>query len=312
VEPWIPVSQQGWEAVAEVLAARPVAWEEEWAIADLRWYVHVEARRLVRLGRELTANALRDGIPGRPTLTGRWHWTDYRVRMLLRTEVLWWDTARWGPNSPAPIQRSSSAPPADLQSGNGGTPANDATSPVVAAPSSGDGVETAHARGVVPSPSPSPSPVEQESAGALALPLGPVVQRTERRPPKPKAAGSTPAGATRKPPKTPRDGIDKAWAEQVFNRWKAAYPGSYAWDYFAEKTFAVRIAGAVGVELNQPFPVGALERIETAFRKFLDEVKAGRAFPPQPTLRAFVHDLPARFQAGPRNRGAFVDPLEGR
>jgi hypothetical protein len=148
--------------------------------------------------------------------------------------------------------------------------------------------------------------VEQEALFAPPPP-GPVVQRTERRPPKPKAAGSTPAGATRKPPKTPRDGIDKAWAEQVFNRWKAAYPGSYAWDYFAEKTYAVRIAGAVGVELNGPFPDGALDRIETAFRKFLDEVKAGRAFPPQPTLRAFVHDLPARFQAGPRARGSYVE-----
>lgn len=105
-----PIDAAWWP---EIAAAILKPWPRAAAMMDLRWWRGQEAAtRKLRMKRVAT-------MPGRPTLTERWGWTDWEVKKLLRAEADWSDLARQAPESasvpPATHQQTASVPPADTR-----------------------------------------------------------------------------------------------------------------------------------------------------------------------------------------------------
>ena len=91
---WEPMPSEVWHEITEHL---PKPWTAGQAAHDLRVYAAE-----VSLGR-------RRKMPGRPTLSSRWGWTDYKVKQALKDEASW---GGFTSKSPADRQRTASAPPA--------------------------------------------------------------------------------------------------------------------------------------------------------------------------------------------------------
>jgi len=175
---WVPTPADGWDEVAEALTDRGKAWPMSAAVTDLRWLVDRRAALLFGRGIEHpTPEQLVEGIPGRPSLVRRWHWTDHRVRSLLRDVVAWWDSGRWKA-SPADRQRTASASPADIQPQHGPTLVVEEVSPADRQPVASRSPADLHTR-VDPQAQAQPQPQEEQQHVVPGLALLPVEPKAD-------------------------------------------------------------------------------------------------------------------------------------
>lgn len=94
---WEPCKVEWWIDIADQLTASGQPWCESACLMDLRFW-----EGQVRLGR-------RKRVPSRRQLMKRWHWGDWQVRRLLKSEA--WCDEHHTQNPPKSIPKSSQKPP---------------------------------------------------------------------------------------------------------------------------------------------------------------------------------------------------------
>ena len=101
--PWIPMPVEGWEEIAEVLAAASTPWPMAAAIVDLRWHADQ-----VRVGRKKS-------MPGVPFFSQRWQWSARQTRKLLKTDTHKWADSYRAATGQRPISQRTVAAKANAQ-----------------------------------------------------------------------------------------------------------------------------------------------------------------------------------------------------